>query len=96
MATPRRLLPPLLAALCLAVVLGSASLAQACPSCQQALGSDAAQGDLARGMYYSILFMMAMPFAIVGTFAGFAYRAVQREKRRQAEQAPRDPRRRDA
>jgi hypothetical protein len=42
------------------------------------------QGDLARGLYYSILFMLSMPFAIAGTFATVCYRAVQREKRRQA------------
>ncbi len=35
--------------------------------------------------------MMAMPFAIVGTFAGFAYRAVKREQRRKAEQEFRQP-----
>jgi hypothetical protein len=76
-----KILIPAIAAL---VVLGAASVASACPSCQQALYHDS-QGDLARGIYYSILFMMSMPFAIVGTFAGLAYRAVQREKRRQAE-----------
>jgi cytochrome c biogenesis protein CcdA len=65
-----------------AIVLGSASAASACPSCQTALATDGSQGDLARGIYYSVLFMMAMPFAIVGTFAGFAYRAVKREQRR--------------
>lgn len=64
------------------VFFGAASVASACPSCQQALSSDPAQGDLASGIYYSILFMMSMPFAIVGTFATLAYRAVKREQRR--------------
>lgn len=71
--------------ICLTVVLGVASVASACPSCQTALGNDSSQGDLARGIYYSILFMMAMPFAIVGTFGGLAYRTIKREQRRQAE-----------
>ena len=70
---------------CLTLVLGVASVASACPSCQSALGNDSTHGDLARGIYYSILFMMAMPFAIVGTFGGLAYRAIKREQRRQAE-----------
>jgi hypothetical protein len=87
MMKPMRIVLPLLALSCVAAVLGSASVAQACPSCQQALAGDPSQGDLARGIYYSVLFMMAMPFAIVGTFAGFAYRAVKREQRRQAELA---------
>jgi hypothetical protein len=65
--------------------LGFASVAWACPSCRQAL-SDGSQGDLARGIYYSILFMMSMPFAIVGTFGCMAYRAVKREQRRVADQ----------
>lgn len=72
-------------AVCLVVVLGSTSVASACPSCQQALASG--QGDLARGIYYSVLFMMAMPFAIVGTFGTLAYRAVKREQRRIADEA---------
>jgi hypothetical protein len=71
----------LVVTICL-VAICSASVASACPSCQAALASDGSQGDLARGIYYSILFMMSMPFAIVGTFAGFAYRAVKREQRR--------------
>ncbi len=69
---------------CLAVVLGASSTASACPSCQQALNADGSQGDLATGIYYSILFMMSMPFAIVGTFATLAYRAVKKEQRRVA------------
>lgn len=80
----------LAASLAFVLVLALASAAHACPSCQQALGSDGSQGDLVSGLYYSILFMMAMPFALVGTFAGLAYRAVKREQRRQAEEAQRD------
>ncbi len=89
MKTPRktirfaRLFVPAVAA---ALVLGVASAALACPSCQAALGGDKSQGDLVTGLFYSILFMMSMPFAIVGTFGTLAYRAVKREQRRQAAQ----------
>jgi hypothetical protein len=72
----------LLIAVCLTVALGTASIAAACPSCRNALNGDESQGDLARGIYYSILFMMSMPFAIVGTFAALMYRAVKNEQRR--------------
>ena len=75
----------ILGATCLVVLSATASVASACPSCQAALNSDTNPGDLPRGIYYSILFMMSMPFAIAGTFAGFAYRAVKREQRRVAE-----------
>ncbi len=68
-----------------ALTLAMVSIAEACPSCQQAVGTDVSQGDLPSGIYYSVLFMMSMPFAIVGTFAGLAYRAVKREQRRLAE-----------
>jgi len=71
--------------LCLVALSVTASVASACPSCQAALNSDTNAGDLPRGIYYSILFMMSMPFAIVGTFGAFAYRAVKREQRRLAE-----------
>ena len=69
-------------------MFGSATVASACPSCQAALAADGS--DLASGIYYSILFMMSMPFAIAGTFAGLMYRAVKREQQRQADsdQAP--------
>jgi hypothetical protein len=85
---PRNLKSRLIRAIALAVavafVMGLASVASACPSCQAALAGDEHQGDLARGIYYSILFMMSMPFAIVGTFGTMAYRAIKREQRRQA------------
>lgn len=72
-------------AVAIVLVLGVCSAASACPSCQAALGGDEAQGDLARGIYYSILFMMSMPFAIAGTFGTLAYRSIKREQRRRAE-----------
>jgi len=72
----------------LAIVLGPATSAWACPGCKQALAEEG-QGDLARGIYYSVLFMMSVPFAIVGTFSLVAYRAIQREKQRLADLAAR-------
>ena len=77
----------LIVAVCVAVVLGPAT-AWACPGCKQALAEEG-QGDLARGIYYSVLFMMSVPFAIVGTFSFVAYRAIQREKQRLADLAAR-------
>jgi hypothetical protein len=84
MQTQRRFSTIIVAVACL-TVLSFAQFAQACPSCQRALG-DGSQGNLAAGIYYSILFMMSMPFAIVGTFGCFAYVAVKREQRRRAEE----------
>jgi len=75
---------------------GAASIASACPSCQAALNGDGSQADLARGIYYSILFMMSMPFAIVGTFGGLMYRAVKLEQRRQEERRQEERRQAEA
>lgn len=71
--------------LCLTILLGTSAVASACPSCQAALSGDKAAGDLARGIYYSVLFMLSMPFAIVGSFGFMAYRMVKQEQRRLAE-----------
>jgi heme/copper-type cytochrome/quinol oxidase subunit 2 len=59
--------------LSLAVVLLLATLAHACPNCQEAIASDPAQQGLARGIYYSILFMMSMPFFIFGGLCSYFY-----------------------
>lgn len=53
--------------------------AWACPGCKEALASSDG-GDLVGGFFWSILFMMGMPFAIFGTFAGSMYVAVRRAR----------------
>lgn len=64
-----------------AIVAVFASVAAACPNCKEALAEGAAEGrSLAAGFYYSILFMVSMPFLILGTFGTMAYRSVQRAK----------------
>ena len=73
-------------ALVFAFVLSFASLAEACPSCKESLGTcDAAAGgaDPITGYFYSILFMMSMPFAMLGTFSGYMYWQVRRARNEQ-------------
>lgn len=66
-----------------------AGIAAACPTCREGLADADPQGkSLAAGFYYSILFMMSMPFAILGTFCGLAYLSIRRAKARQAMLAP--------
>lgn len=53
--------------------------ASACPNCKEALANQT--GDAARlkdGYYYSILLMIAMPFALLATGAFFVARAVRK------------------
>jgi len=67
-----------------ACVLLTGAVAWACPGCKEALASnDGAQGDPATGYFWSILFMMSMPFAILGTFTGVVYRTVRRAQKQQ-------------
>jgi len=71
----------------LVAVLGFATLAEACPTCKDSLGaSDPQHQGMVQGYFYSILFMMAMPFLLFGTFSSYMYLEVRRARAaRQAE-----------
>ena len=59
-----------------AMIFGSS--AHACPSCKEAVESQTGDGArLKDGFYYSILFMVAMPFTLLGTGAFFVTKAVR-------------------
>lgn len=66
--------------LVLAVVIAAASIAEACPGCKQALAEGDSGQNVAKGYFWSILFMMAMPFTIVGTFGTCAYFQIRRAR----------------
>jgi uncharacterized paraquat-inducible protein A len=69
------------ACLVLVAVLLLTAAASACPTCADALAeADPQQQSMAAGYYYSILFMMSMPFAILGTFGGLAYLSIRRAR----------------
>ena len=75
-------------ALAIALVLLIASVAAACPTCKEGLAQNDPQGEsIAAGYYYSILFMMAMPFTVLGTFSGLAYLSIRRARQAQADNA---------
>jgi hypothetical protein len=60
-------------------------VAQACPNCTNSLaGGDEASQQLVRGYFWSILFMMSMPFAILFGLGGYMYLEVRRARARQA------------
>ena len=68
----------------LVAVVSAATPALACPTCKDGLAeSDPTTQAMARGYFYSILFMMAMPFVIIGTFGGAAYLSIRRARERQ-------------
>ena len=69
----------------LALVLILTAAADACPMCKVALANhDESQGDIIGGFFWSILFMLSMPFAILGTFSGYMYLLVRRARAEQA------------
>ena len=71
-----------LIAMAVVLVLLIASVAAACPTCKEGLAQNDPHGQsLAAGYYYSILFMMAMPFAILGTFGSLAYLSIRRARK---------------
>ncbi|QDT00178.1 hypothetical protein [Adhaeretor mobilis] len=65
--------------ICVAVVVLLADLAEACPTCKDSIAeNDPAAKSMAAGYFYSILFMMSMPFLILGSFVSFAYWSIRR------------------
>jgi len=70
----------LVAALVMTLVFGLAQSSDACPTCKNALHEDPAQQGMVVGYFYSILFMMSMPFLLIGSFGGYAYFLVRRSR----------------
>ena len=84
-----RLISRTLPLLAVALVLFAATTALACPNCKDALASaDGEQANLVTGFFWSVLFMMSMPFVLLGTFGFCMHRAVKKARAQQeAEQA---------
>lgn len=60
--------------------------ALACPMCKAALGSqDRSHGDWVGGFFWSILFMLSMPFLILGSFSTYMYMLVRRARRERSQ-----------
>ena len=68
--------------LVVAIVLCLTNSAMACPTCKDGLNDPTSQAA-ARGYFYSILFMMAMPFVVIGTFGSAAYFSIRRARQQQ-------------
>ena len=76
----------IVAAVIVALVLLIASVAAACPTCKEGLAQNDPQGQaLAAGYAYSVLFMMSMPYIVLGTFASVAYYTIRRARQQSAE-----------
>jgi hypothetical protein len=71
-----------LAAFALLALALAAEPTLACPTCKDQLAHDPQSANLARGFYYSILFMLSMPPLILGGLAGYFYWEVRRARAR--------------
>ncbi len=67
------------------VVLLTAADAFGCPNCKDAVNTSDPDGlNLARGYFYSILLMLAMPFTLIGSFGCYVWREMRKQQREQA------------
>jgi hypothetical protein len=76
------------AALAVGVWLLLGGDAAACPNCKDGVNTSDPDGlNLARGYFYSILLMLAMPFTLAGSFGCYVWREMRRLRREQASQS---------
>jgi len=54
-------------------------VAEACPTCKEAVAENG--GNLVRGYFWSIIFMMSMPFLILSALSAMFYLDVLRARR---------------
>jgi hypothetical protein len=67
--------------LALAIVLLVTSVASACPNCKEAMEKqDPTHGGLVKGYFFSIIFMMATPYLVLGSFCAVMYYRVRRAR----------------
>ena len=62
-------------------VIAVGSDAWGCPTCKDGLqAADSEGANIARGYFYSILLMIAMPFTLAGSFGLYVWREMRRQQ----------------
>ena len=91
MNLPRRnrILPGrwLLFAVAVLLVAMCAETSFGCPTCKDNLAADPAAANIIRGYFYSILFMISMPFLILGGLSSYFYWEVRKARARRVAHA---------
>ena len=77
--TDRRTLRGLLFGILLTVLL--VGMADACPTCKQAVAEGSNHANVVRGYFWSILFMMSMPFLILTGLGTYFYLQIKQAQR---------------
>jgi len=81
--------PWLMLVAALLLVMTLESVVSACPTCKDTLAAnDPSRQNMVRGYFYSILFMLAMPFTILTALSGYFYYEVRKARRLKAQAAP--------
>jgi len=77
----------------LALICGlAAGDAFGCPNCKDAVNTADPEGlNVARGYFYSILLMLAMPFTLAGSFGIYVWREMRRQRQTAAAASGSDP-----
>lgn len=71
----------ILCSVLLVAYLAISSDVVACPTCKDGLAAADSEGaNIARGYFYSILLMMAMPFTLAGSFGLYVWRETRRQQ----------------
>ena len=76
----------------LAMLLPTARSVSACPTCSEAAAAnDPEHEHMVKGYFYSILFMMGVPYTVFFSFAGYMYWEVKKARARKAAEVSGDP-----
>jgi hypothetical protein len=59
------------------------TVCQACPTCRYGIAERTAQSGIIQGYFWSILFMMSMPFLILGGLSAYFYYQVRQARNAQ-------------
>src|SRR5690606_909200 len=81
-ARPSKVVVALLPLAVVALLLLCADVAFGCPTCKDQLANDPAAQSIARGYFYSILFMLSMPALILLGLSTYFYLLVRQARRR--------------
>lgn len=56
------------------------NVAEACPTCKDGIAEGLNHANVVRGYFWSIVFMMSMPFIIFGSMAAYLYSQVRKAR----------------
>lgn len=83
------MIPRSLLVTCVVLAALAAADAVGCPNCKDAISTSDPDGlNVARGYFYSILLMLAMPFTLAGSFGCYVWREMRRQRQQQDRPAP--------